>query len=1140
MDISSPNFSFLEGHDEQFVRIAASAESHCLGDPVAALTKIRILAEMLASEAAARVGVDDSDMSQFERLQALKDEGILPEQTSSLFHSIRRAGNDAVHNHNGTASEALGQLKLARQVAIWFHRTFDLTVEEFNPGSFIPPPDEEGMEEDLREELNRLRNRLAKVNEEATDLRQLSREERERRQEAEEEAEELYEEIRVYEELLEEAEGERERFRNRLDALRSQVQEEPTTNVQQFAQRAERASSNLELDEDDTRRLIDEQLREAGWKVDSQERRYSKGARPQKGVDQAIAEWPTESGPADYVLFLGLKPVATVEAKRWEMDVAGAIDQAERYANGYIIDGDEELVDDAPWDYDGPRTPYRIPLVFASNGRPYLEQVRTKSGVWFRDVRRVTNTSTPIMGFYSPEGIRKRLDQDIEEAEQKLEEKPVDIPGLRYYQKDAINALEEAILDGDREALLAMATGTGKTRTALGLIYRLVKFGRFHRILFLVDRTTLGDQAVDTFKDVNVEGTFALADVYDVKSLADLHPETDTRVHVATVQGMVRRALNRREDEDPVPVDQYDCIIIDECHRGYNLDRELSGAELEFRSYEDYVSKYRRVIEYFDAVRIGMTATPALHTTQIFGDPVYEYSYREAVVDGYLVDHEPPYGISTQLSEQGIHWDAGDELLRYDPRSSTVDLIHTPDEIDVDIDSFNREVVTRPFNEAVIGRIVREIDPTLPGKTLVFCVVDDHADLVVDVFKEKLEEVYGEVRDDTVAKITGYVDDPQQLIRYYKNEELPRIAVTVDLLTTGVDVPSITDLVFLRRVKSRILYEQMIGRATRLCENLYGPNQDKESFRIFDAVQLYDALQDYSDMKPVVQQPDITFTQLVGELRELDDENHIAEVFDQFMAKLNRKRSALKQNADALEERTGYAPDELSDRFRSGGPDVLREFLNEDPNFASFLDDLRYESPQYKLISQHPDKVREVERGFGTENVRPEPYLKGLHDWIEVNRNKLTALEVVLQRPRDLTREQLQELQIELSRAGYTETQIREAVHETSNQDIAASIIGFLRSQALGSSLVPYEERVERALHRVLQEHDWNSVQKRWLERIAKQIQQNIVVDRSALDQPPFAQKGGFNRLNKIFDGQLSDVLDEMQEEVWDDQSEAA
>jgi len=266
MDVTSPNFSFLEAHDPQYVRVAASAESHCLNDPVAALMKLRTLGEMLAEDAAARTGIDDSDLSQHERLQALQDDGILPEQTADLFHSIRRAGNRAVHNHEGTASEAVGQLKLARQAAVWFHRTFDLTVDNFQPGAFVPPPDEEGMEEDLKEELDRLRNRLAEVNEEVTDLRDLSEEERQQRVQAEERAEELYEEVQLYEDLLDEAETEREKFRQRLEDLRQQVQEEPSRK-ERFQRRAEEAGNNLDLDEADTRRLIDEQLREAGWPI---------------------------------------------------------------------------------------------------------------------------------------------------------------------------------------------------------------------------------------------------------------------------------------------------------------------------------------------------------------------------------------------------------------------------------------------------------------------------------------------------------------------------------------------------------------------------------------------------------------------------------------------------------------------------------------------------------------------------------------------------------------------------------------------------------------------------------------------------------------------------------------------------------
>jgi type I restriction enzyme R subunit len=158
-----------------------------------------------------------------------------------------------------------------------------------------------------------------------------------------------------------------------------------------------------------------------------------------------------------------------------------------------------------------------------------------------------------------------------------------------------------------------------------------------------VDRTTLGEQASDRLKDVRLENLQPFPDIYGVKELGDLRPEADTRLHIATIQGMIKRILYPSDEAQPVPVDWYDCVIIDECHRGYNLDQEMSDAALQFRSESDYISTYRRVLDHFDAVRIGLTATPALHTTEIFGLSVFEYSYRQAVIDGWLVDHEPPY-----------------------------------------------------------------------------------------------------------------------------------------------------------------------------------------------------------------------------------------------------------------------------------------------------------------------------------------------------------------------------------------------------------------------------------------------------------------------------------------------------------------
>ncbi|MDP2829196.1 MAG: DEAD/DEAH box helicase family protein, partial [Sulfuricellaceae bacterium] len=321
---------------------------------------------------------------------------------------------------------------------------------------------------------------------------------------------------------------------------------------------------------------------------------------------------------------------------------SGTLQQAKRYSRTFTP-SNETILPSENWGSDAA---YRVPFAFSSNGRPYLRQLATRSGIWFCDLRRPEYLGHALDGWYTPEGLTSLLKRDEDKAHQKLVADPFNYGfPLRHYQKDAIRAAEQAIEAGQREMLLAMATGTGKTKTCIALIYRLLKAQRFRRILFLVDRSALGEQATNAFKDTRMENLQTFADTFGIKELDEQAPDGDTAVHVATIQGMVQRVLYAGEDATPPAVDQYDCIVVDECHRGYLLDRELSDAEMTFRGYEDYISKYRRVLDYFDAFKVGLTATPALHTSQIFGAPIYTYGYREAVIDGYLVDYEPPVQI---------------------------------------------------------------------------------------------------------------------------------------------------------------------------------------------------------------------------------------------------------------------------------------------------------------------------------------------------------------------------------------------------------------------------------------------------------------------------------------------------------------
>lgn len=311
---------------------------------------------------------------------------------------------------------------------------------------------------------------------------------------------------------------------------------------------------------------------------------------------------------------------------------------------------------------------------------------------------------------------------------------------LRPYQKDAIRAVEGRLAAGQRSMLLAMATGTGKTKTAIALIYRLLKARRVRCVLFLVDRETLGEQAGNDFKVTRLEGTRTFAETFGLVGIRQGDVQDDTAVHVTTVQGFVRRV----KGDTPPPVDQYDLIVVDEAHRGYTLNRELAEAELGWRSEAEYLSKYRMVLEHFDAVKVALTATPALHTTEIFGLPVFAYTYREAVLDGVLIDHEPPTLIETQLAVTGIHYRAGESIPTYTPGDDGVKLYTAPDDVGLDVEDFNRRVIARGFNRAVCQHLAEVLNPLGPDKALIFCVNDRHADEVVNLLKEAFRAKYDE------------------------------------------------------------------------------------------------------------------------------------------------------------------------------------------------------------------------------------------------------------------------------------------------------------------------------------------------------------------------------------------------------------
>lgn len=548
-----------------------------------------------------------------------------------------------------------------------------------------------------------------------------------------------------------------------------------------------------------------------------------------------------------------------------------------------------------------------------------------------------------------------------------------------------------------------------------------------------------------------------------------------------------------------------------------------------YRDQNDFVSKYKKVIEYFDAVKIGLTATPALHTTQIFGNAVYTYSYREAVIDGYLVDYDAPHIIKTELNQHGIHHNKGESLAKYNP--VTKELLNPEeleDEVNFDVEEFNKNVLTPSFNKVVLNELSKYIDPESEEKAVIFAVNDRHADEIV----KQLRDIYSEqdVPSAAIEKITCAIGDRgrvQDAIKRFKNEHFPTIAVTVDLLSTGIDVPEITKIVFMRRIKSRILYEQMLGRATRLC-----PKINKTHFDIFDAVDLYSYLDEFSSMKPVVSNPSVTFDELFSGYEKVSDEEHIKFINEQIIAKFQRvKRHMDESQLNYFKVMSRYdSPDDFISKVREA-KSISEEnckdlLLRAKEAFGAFK--IQETNAHYVLVSNKTDEVHEVTRGFG-KGQEPKDYLDSFSKYLEENRNKIEALEIVCTRPADLTLADLRKLSMTLDANGYNTIQLNTAVQKVTNEECAADIITLVRRYAIGSPLISHEERIHNAIKKLNKAHNFTAGEKKWIDRIEKYLINESVLNVQTFDEyMAWRNQGGFTKVNKIFNNQLSSIIKEL------------
>jgi len=575
-----------------------------------------------------------------------------------------------------------------------------------------------------------------------------------------------------------------------------------------------------------TRRLrIDNLLKNAGWHIC----RFTDSMNISLLDDYALTEFPTNNGPADYALVVEGKLLGFIEAKKLEVGAENVLEQAKRYSRGAA---------ETIGEWNG----YRVPFLYSSNGEL----------IYHLDARNPMNLSRQIFSFHTPETLSTWFSDTKSRAAEWLQEKPIDYPGFRPYQKQAVEAYEKGLSEGKRLMLLAMATGTGKTFTTVVLVYRMLASGYTKRVLFLVDRKSLAAQAVTAFASFDTPRNIKFKDEYELYSQRfkkeDFEDEpydptvlpnsyltnpdgSKTFLYICTIQRMAMNlyggagAFDDDEESDDeenilsIPSNAFDLIIADECHRGYT-------------SKETNV--WRNVLNHFDAVKLGLTATPASHTVAYFQKPIFSYPLQQAIDEGYLVDYDA-VAINSDVLMNGAFLKEGEQVGVIDTDTGRELIDQLEDEREFTSTEIEEKITAPDTNQKIIQELKKYTDDfekecgRFP-KTLIFASNDipmiSHADRIVNICKTTFDK-----GDDFVAKITGSptVDRPLKKIKEFRNRPNPKIVVTVDMLSTGVDIPSLEFIVFLRPVKSRILWEQMLGRGTRRCEEI-----GKSHFVIFD------------------------------------------------------------------------------------------------------------------------------------------------------------------------------------------------------------------------------------------------------------------------------------------------------------------
>jgi type I restriction enzyme R subunit len=915
------------------------------------------------------------------------------------------------------------------------------------------------------------------------------------------------------------------------------------------------------------RDLIDSLLEQAGWAVQSKGKENLSASR---GV--AIREYQTSSGPADYVLFVDRKPIGIIEAKREEEGERLTVveDQSREYATSKL----KHLQNNA------------LPFVYESTG------TLTR----FTDYRDPKPRSRPVFHFHKPETFADWMGQ-TQSLRERLQHTPaLNEDGLRPAQIKAVKNLEHSFKDNRPKALIQMATGAGKTFTACTFIYRLLKFAKAKRILFLVDTKNLGEQAEQEFlKFQPTDDNRKFTELYNVQRLSSGYIASDAQVCISTIQRLYSilqgKELEESAEEDnpnesawswqkkeplPVtynaknPIEQFDFIIIDECHRSiYNL--------------------WKQVLDYYDAFLVGLTATPDKRTFGFFNQNVVsEYTYEESVMDGVNVPYDV-FTIETEITKAGSVIKAKEfvdkrEKLTRKKRWEQLeeDLEYKPSQLDKDIVNPNQiRTVIRAFKEALPTIFPDRFDEKgefeVP-KTLIFAKTDSHADDIINMVREEFNE-----GNDFCKKVTYKIEeDPKSVLNRFRNSWAPRIAVTVDMIATGTDVKPLEVLLFMRDVKSINYFEQMKGRGTRtikfddLQKVTRTAKHTKTHFVIVDAIGAIKSKK--TDSRPLERKPSVPLKDLLGAVKMgAQDEdlflslaNRLLRLEKELTEPEKEKFSELAQgkslqtvikgllnayNPDVIEsieakvaqDLVGQAPDQISktiaqevEELRNSASQVFTGELTE------YVEKVRKAHDQV-IDHVNTDRVLKAEWDTFTQD-KAQQVVQEFAEYIQTHKDEITALSIFYDQPyrrRELTLKMIKDLldQLKLDRPLLAPNYVWEAyqqleqVKENSPKSELIALVSLVRKvTGIDTQLTPYDRTVNQNFQKWIfqqnagQHNRFTEEQVDWLRMIKDHIASSFHIDVDDLDYTPFDAKGGRGKMWALFGGEMETVVLELNE----------